>query len=157
MAGSEPRAEKLSKIAKFLCVDAEWLLNGEIPLQPRHSHLKGGPNSSALPTDWNFLKSLQKDPAAWRDAYDQIVTEAGVDLFQITKATDNLIRRARVALPELAKINPGKSRDLEDAIAKVESVTADANNFSNLFEVLGELLYAIPAWLDTLNQEKGSR
>jgi transcriptional regulator with XRE-family HTH domain len=157
LGGTVPKAETLARIAAVLSVDAKWLLTGEIPLHPRWSPLEGLPNRSALTNGWDLLASLQEDPAAWRAAYDQIVSDAGVDLFQIAKATENLVRRAKVAIPLLAKVDSAKSSDLEDAIAKVENATADANDFSNLFHVLGELLYAIPAWLEIVNREKGSR
>ena len=157
LGGTVPKAETIARIAAVLSVDAKWLLTGEIPLHPRQHPLEGNFNPSALTAGWDLLTSLQKDPASWRAAYDQIVSGAGVDLFQIEKATNNLVRRVRVALPALAKADSAKSRDLEDAIAKVESATADANNFSDLFHVLGELLYAIPTWLETVNGEKGGR
>lgn len=114
-------------------------------------------NVSEVAPSWDLLVSLQADPAAWRAGYDQIVNSAGVDLFQMIKATDDLVRRAKVALPKLAEVDSGKARDLETAIAKVENTTAAANNFTDLFHILGELLYAIPAWLEVVNKEKDSR
>ncbi len=157
LGGAIPKAETIARLAAVLGVDAKWLLTGEIPLHPRYHPEANLPNPSARTTGWDLLESLQEDPVAWHAAYDQIVKDAGVDLFQIEKATDNLVRRARVALLALEKVDSSKSRALEDAVAKVDIATAQANNFETLFHVLGELQYAIPDWIQAAKREKDRR
>lgn len=59
LAGSEPRADKLSEIAKFLSVDVKWLMTGEsIPSSASNAESEGKAKDSG---------AVREDPAPYGD------------------------------------------------------------------------------------------
>lgn len=93
LAGSEPRGEKLSEIAKFLSVDVKWLLEGEA------AESSANPKDRLIPKDDEFSSVVREDPAKYGAAVvprDARIRDAFAEIRRGLDALEELMRTPKI-------------------------------------------------------------